>query len=204
MSHLLFPLCGKATSLRKFAPEKFVENIIVQNWQGLGRGKGFRVKSRTSIVQGQEYKQVRDKIATRIMNILDLLIRYGAISKAQVSAQLGLSDDGGAKVAFIEEEKKQQTAKLAQSEKTREELEAKLARTEDQRQEIKKVREEYEAKLAQSEDEKREIESKMDSIETDVDSLVQLVGLRPSWYRGIEAKLEALGDELRAIQASRE
>src|SRR5207248_1550335 len=172
-----------SSSLRYFDPEKFVLNIVVQNVRGLGRGRGFRVESRTPIIQGQEYKQVREKIAARILELLELLVRTGTISRKQVALLLAMNDDNKAKLALIEEQKKQQTLKITQMEKAGEECLTKLAR---------------------SEDERKELEAKLASIESGVDELLWLAGLNSSRYLDVDAKFGALEDELRALRASKE
>lgn len=49
-------LCGKSSSLYRFDPRGFEDDIFVQNLQGLGRGRGFKVKKATSILSRYPYK----------------------------------------------------------------------------------------------------------------------------------------------------
>ncbi len=97
-------MCGKSASIRTFSPERFADDIFAQTVQGLGRGKGFRVSARFSVLHKPEYVEVRTKIATRLVDLLKLLVDNGTVSKDLVLNQLGIGEEQEAVNAWIEEE----------------------------------------------------------------------------------------------------
>ena len=70
MSMLSCPLCGRLVSLRHFAPEDFDENIQVVSRRSLGRGRGFEVTGRYSVLDDEE---LMERIATRLHLLLNLI-----------------------------------------------------------------------------------------------------------------------------------
>ena len=98
------PLCGKSTSIRTFSPERFTDDIFAQTVQGLGRGRGFRVSTRFSILHKAEFREVREKIAKRVSSLLRILEETGAISRDEIAALLNLGEEQEAADAWIEEE----------------------------------------------------------------------------------------------------
>ncbi len=78
--------------MRAFAPERFADDIFALEFQGLGRGKGFRVSRRLSILHGTEFREIRQKIASRIVVLLKKLIEAGAISEEDILAELSLDE----------------------------------------------------------------------------------------------------------------
>jgi hypothetical protein len=67
MSMLVCPLCGKSTSLAKFNPSDFDDDIVVQTIHGLGRGRGFEVVSRESALGNSD---VTSLVAERVLMIV--------------------------------------------------------------------------------------------------------------------------------------
>ena len=70
MSFLRCPLCGKLTSLRKFDPENFENDITIVEMQSQGRARGFKVVDEYS---GLHDEDLISKISARI-DILKKLI----------------------------------------------------------------------------------------------------------------------------------
>jgi hypothetical protein len=89
MSFLLCPLCGKNSSLRLLDPESFDDDILAQEVEGLGKGKGFRTTGRVSILHSSE---VRDRIVPRLIVLLKLAIDEDVISADEVRSKLDLPD----------------------------------------------------------------------------------------------------------------
>ena len=89
MSHIICPLCGKSSSLRRFNPENFEDDIYVQRVRGLGRGKGFAVVSRESLLGDGGNGGLILKIKRRILNLVSLLRRHRLISAKELEG-LGL------------------------------------------------------------------------------------------------------------------
>lgn len=93
MSFLVCPLCGKSTLLRSFANVELEGDILVQMFRGLGRGRGFEVASRESILTENETTRI---IADRAMDILLLLMEHDILDSETVISRLDVTpeDDG--------------------------------------------------------------------------------------------------------------
>jgi len=105
-------------------------------------------------------------------------------------------DESKAKIARMEEEKRAQPVSLLSKSQSNDII-TKVSRLEEENRNLV-------FELRSIEDEKREVEAQYASIEREVDLLLLSAGLRPSQYRDLDARFEALGDELRAVRASRE
>jgi hypothetical protein len=86
MSLLVCPLCGKSTSLRRYDPTDFADDILVQNVRGLGRGRGFAVVGRRSILDDAEITRL---IGERVLTIARLLLDHDRLSTDDVVSRLG-------------------------------------------------------------------------------------------------------------------
>jgi len=129
LSHIVCPVCGKGSFLGSFAPERMEDNIYVYSVKGLGRGKGFRITTTDSIVHSPEYLRVRERLASRMITVLDLLARTNTISKEQIIRGLGLGDVINAPLAVLEEKNRQQAETISELEKQKAESEAGLAQS---------------------------------------------------------------------------
>ena len=89
MSFLLCPLCGKNASMQHLHPSQFDDAIYAQEVQGLGKGKGFKMTGRVSILHGGEVKSI---ILPRLIGLVKLCMDEGVISYDEVRIKLGLSD----------------------------------------------------------------------------------------------------------------
>jgi signal transduction histidine kinase len=87
MSMLMCPLCGKSTSVGRFDPSAFDDDIYVQTVRGLGRGRGFEVVSKSSILEDDA---VIPLITDRILDITRMLLRCGRLNPAEVLSRLDL------------------------------------------------------------------------------------------------------------------
>jgi hypothetical protein len=182
------------------------------------------VTSIRSIIGDPEYIDVRRQLVARMIEMLGLLVRDGTISNNQILQQLGIADDTKAKMAMMEEVRKIQSLNFDVLTKELDESKARNARMEEEKRTqsanlplksqkdditakaswMEEKNRNLEAKLASIEDEKIELEAKISAIEGEVDRLLLIAGLRPSQYLDLDARFEALGDELWALRASRE
>jgi hypothetical protein len=91
---LVCPLCGKSSSLYHFDPRGFEDDIFVQNLQGLGRGRGFKVKNATSIFdlryRSRRAETVLERLRDRTLEILQIMIDNDIIRGEEVMDQLGI------------------------------------------------------------------------------------------------------------------
>jgi hypothetical protein len=87
MSHLVCPLCGKNAPLSTLNPSVLDLDIKVVRFQGLGRGKGFKVSEEWSIL-GDD--QVTPLIAERIVELCGMLVNNGVLNRDVIAAGLGI------------------------------------------------------------------------------------------------------------------
>ncbi len=86
MSQLLCPLCGKNTSLKNYNPDSFDLDIYVQDFRGLGRGRGFKSLGRRSILHS---RAVLTPLTNRILDLVELLRDEGHIDDSELIERLG-------------------------------------------------------------------------------------------------------------------
>ncbi|MBI3859211.1 MAG: hypothetical protein HY296_03080 [Thaumarchaeota archaeon] len=85
MTSLLCPLCGKNTSLKNYRPDSFDLDIYVQDFRGLGRGKGFASLGRRSILHD---RTALVPLANRILDLVELLHDEGHIDDSELRERL--------------------------------------------------------------------------------------------------------------------
>ncbi len=94
MSSLLCPLCGKNTSLKNYKPDSFDLDIYVQDFRGLGRGRGFKSTGRRSVLHNTA---ILSPLTDRMLDLVELLRDEGQIDDSELSDRLGLlegTDEG--------------------------------------------------------------------------------------------------------------
>ncbi len=60
------PLCGKVNSITRYDPSNFDNDILIVKFRGLGRGKGFEVAEKYSLLDGSNpalLALIRDRVA---------------------------------------------------------------------------------------------------------------------------------------------
>jgi hypothetical protein len=87
MSLLICPLCGKSSSLRRFDPRSFDDDIYVKNLRGLGRGRGFEEVDRHSLLTDHVTMRM---IVERILRLVSLLASRGVITEAEILSRLNI------------------------------------------------------------------------------------------------------------------
>ena len=93
MSMLSCPLCGKMSSIDRYNPNFFADDIFVVEVRGLGRGRGFEVSIRDSIFSEHcrldpNIDRALDDLRSRILDILNMLDDRGIIPEAELVARM--------------------------------------------------------------------------------------------------------------------
>jgi len=74
--------------LKNFDPSSFDLDIYAQNVTGLGRGRGFQVISKSSVL----HSEVTRIIKQRLLDLLLLLYKNDRLSKSELQGKFGLVD----------------------------------------------------------------------------------------------------------------
>lgn len=101
MSHLACPLCGKYAPLSTLNPSILDLDLKLVSFQGLGRGKGFKVSEKWSILGDDDVTPV---ISERIVNLCKMLVNEGVIKKDRIAGELGIRASEGPTVKKLENE----------------------------------------------------------------------------------------------------
>lgn len=86
MTQLACPLCGKNTSLNSYDPSQFDLDIYEVEMMGLGRGKGFRVVGKHSLLGEPE---TLAPLRERLLDLVELLHRRNIIDDAELQERFG-------------------------------------------------------------------------------------------------------------------
>ena len=89
MTMISCPLCGKMSSLERYNPNYFEDDIYVLELSGLGRGRGFVLTSKDSIFSVQSrMDSIIDRalgdLRDRILDILNMLDERGIIREDEI------------------------------------------------------------------------------------------------------------------------
>lgn len=87
MSHLRCPLCGKNAPLQNWSPETYDMDIMVASFMGKGRAMGFEKTEEYSVLGDSE---ITPRIVERIINLLNLCLQEGIITKDYLIEKLKL------------------------------------------------------------------------------------------------------------------
>jgi len=101
MSHLACPLCGKYAPLSTLNPSILDLDLKLVSFQGLGRGKGFKVSEKWSILGDDNVTPV---ISERIVNLCKMLVNAGIIKKDRIAGELGIRASESPTVKKLENE----------------------------------------------------------------------------------------------------
>jgi hypothetical protein len=94
VSMLLCPLCGKSSSLDRYDPTGFEDDIFVQTLRGLGRGKGFKVTSTQSIFDLDRTTRIEstiNRLCGRSLEIVGMMLENGVLTEEDLVDRLGLT-----------------------------------------------------------------------------------------------------------------
>ena len=83
MTQLVCPLCGRFVGLEYFDPRHFEDDIYAVEVRGLGRGRGFEVVSRESVLDDD---RITGLIADRCHRILGLIEGEGGLPTGEVDS----------------------------------------------------------------------------------------------------------------------
>ncbi len=72
MSQVKCPLCGKFNSIALYDPSNFDDDILVVKFRGLGRGKGFEIAEKYSLLDGSD-PALLNLISDRVAVVHDFL-----------------------------------------------------------------------------------------------------------------------------------
>ena len=83
------PLCGKMSSVERYNPKYFADDIFILELKGLGRGRGFEVTNSSSIFsQTNRMDSIIDRalgdLRDRTLDILNMLDEQGIISESEL------------------------------------------------------------------------------------------------------------------------
>jgi len=118
------------TSQRKFDPNKLDLDVYVQDVQGLGRGKGFKVIGKRS---GLHTQSVTVPIKGRLLNLLSMLHKERLLSMQEVAGRFGLILPHDYQA--FEEERDALRANLKETEGQRKEIEDELDKVKGEQEE---------------------------------------------------------------------
>ena len=84
MVHLVCPLCGKSFYAESYDPSEFEDDIIAQEFKGKGRGKGFEVIDKYSILIDDEFNDIVKSMADRSLRIVKLFFDSGYLTDEEI------------------------------------------------------------------------------------------------------------------------
>src|SRR5665647_1551332 len=85
MSHIICPLCGKNAPLSTFDPGSLPLDLMTISFMGLGRGRGFAVKEKVSIMGDETYTPI---VAARIRELFNLFVE-----KEEINLPIAINND---------------------------------------------------------------------------------------------------------------
>ena len=91
MTSVSCPLCGKYTSITSFDPGSLDDDIYAVSFRGLGRGRGFKVTEKRSLLDSLESEETVSAIADRTLQIAKFLRDEGTISDKEIIKAVGLN-----------------------------------------------------------------------------------------------------------------
>lgn len=84
MSHVVCPLCGKSAAIDSYDPSEFEDDVSGQTFRGKGRGKGFEVSEKFSVLGDQGYDDLLQRMASRALRIVKMLCDNGYLDKQEI------------------------------------------------------------------------------------------------------------------------
>ena len=93
LSHISCPLCGKNSSFSSFKPERLDDDIYLVAFTGLGRGKGFEIKSKESVFDSRSDDDIPQRIGKRALRIVSFLKNQGILDDDQILKALDMKEE---------------------------------------------------------------------------------------------------------------
>lgn len=120
-THVVCPICGKSSSIRSF-PAGGGDDIVLQTFQSLGRGKGFSVVSRES---GIDDVALGRALKPKLLELVSVFASHGHASANEILAAAGVDRLAATTeiTAPVESSVRMLEDELAREKKTREFLE---------------------------------------------------------------------------------
>lgn len=79
------PVCGKSSSLKTF-PAGVGDDLMLQTFRGMGRGRGFAVVSRES---GIDDPALATALKPKVLGLLGVLVAHGHVTRSEISNSFG-------------------------------------------------------------------------------------------------------------------
>ncbi len=84
MSHVICPLCGRSVAADHYDPSEFDDDIMGQRFAGKGRGKGFEVSEKFSVLGDDGYEDLLRRMASRALRIVKMFYDNGYLEKEEI------------------------------------------------------------------------------------------------------------------------
>jgi uncharacterized FlaG/YvyC family protein len=171
MSHLVCPLCGKNAPLSKFDPEYLDLDISLVSFRGLGRGRGFEVADRVSVLGDDD---ITPKVLNRVVEICKMFISEGIIDPVSLSNNLGLT---GAitSASGINQYKQENTLLRNQLNASQKQLQDERISAEEISEQLRKKNRNLTSSRKSQAKELEEKESQLAEIEEELDDIVETI-----------------------------
>ena len=92
LSLFICPICGKQNSINHYDPSNFEDDIMIILKRGLGRGKGFEIVERYSLLDGSD-PELLDLISDRVAVLYDMLYEDVEDDEAEEEPPVDLEDE---------------------------------------------------------------------------------------------------------------
>jgi len=93
LSHVVCPLCGRSVPIDGFDPSEFVDDVFAQAFSGKGRGKGFRVADKFSVLGEEGYYDLLKSMADRALRLVRLFKRFDYLTEEEITEAFTESEE---------------------------------------------------------------------------------------------------------------
>ena len=92
-THFQCPICGRNVGIRGYTPSNFEVDVLGLSFVGLGRGRGFEVSEKESILDSDD--PVLDVIANRVAEVYGLFFEPDEVEELTGEINENLGTDHG-------------------------------------------------------------------------------------------------------------